>query len=83
MDRRLPKRRPSPIKAIGATLLVAAAAAAVQQLVRTSGVRPYAVAANRVTISTVTSGSFEDFIPIHGSVTPLTIVYLDAIGRAS
>jgi HlyD family secretion protein len=32
-----------------------------------------------VTISTVTSGTFDDFIPIRGNVTPRSIVYLDAV----
>lgn len=37
------------------------------------------VAADRVTISTVTRGKFEDFLPMRASVTPLVTVYLDAI----
>lgn len=34
---------------------------------------------NRLIISTVTSGVFEDFIPIRGRVTPAKTVYLDAV----
>ncbi|MCJ8156242.1 efflux RND transporter periplasmic adaptor subunit [Sphingomonas sp. LaA6.9] len=37
------------------------------------------VAADRVTISTVSQGRFEDFLPMRASVTPLVTVYLDAI----
>ena len=37
------------------------------------------VQADRLTISTVTSGSFEDFIPLRARVTPLLTVFLDAI----
>lgn len=37
------------------------------------------VAAERLTISTVTNGTFEDFIPLRARVTPLLTVYLDAI----
>ena len=37
------------------------------------------VAADRVTISTVTSGVFEDFLPLRARVTPLVTVYLDAV----
>lgn len=33
----------------------------------------------RITISTVTTGEFEDFIPIRGRVTPFRTLYLDAI----
>ena len=37
------------------------------------------VPADRVTISTVSKGQFEDFLPLRGRVTPLTTVYLDAV----
>jgi HlyD family secretion protein len=37
------------------------------------------VQADRVTISTVRNGTFEDFIPLRARVTPLLTVYLDAI----
>ena len=34
---------------------------------------------SRIVVSTVTSGVFEDFIPIRGRVTPAKTVYLDAV----
>ncbi|AHE52049.1 hypothetical protein NX02_01415 [Sphingomonas sanxanigenens DSM 19645 = NX02] len=37
------------------------------------------IAADRVKISTVSRGTFEDFIPLRARVTPLVTVYLDAI----
>jgi HlyD family secretion protein len=37
------------------------------------------VAAERVTISTVTKGRFDDFLPLRARVTPLVTVYLDAV----
>jgi HlyD family secretion protein len=37
------------------------------------------VAADRVTISSVTTGTFEDFLPLRARVTPLVTVYLDAV----
>ena len=37
------------------------------------------VAADRVTVSTVTTGTFEDFLPLRARVTPLVTVYLDAV----
>ncbi|HEV2747406.1 MAG TPA: efflux RND transporter periplasmic adaptor subunit [Allosphingosinicella sp.] len=37
------------------------------------------VAADRVTISTVERGTFDDFLPLRARVTPLVSVYLDAI----
>ena len=38
-----------------------------------------AVARDRLTISTVESGTFEDFLPLRSRVTPLVTVYLDAV----
>jgi HlyD family secretion protein len=37
------------------------------------------VAADRVTISTVARGRFDDFLPLRARVTPLLTVYLDAV----
>lgn len=37
------------------------------------------VAADRVTISTVERGTFEDFLPLRAGVTPLVTVFLDAV----
>lgn len=37
------------------------------------------VAADRVTISTVEKGTFDDFLPLRARVTPLVSVYLDAV----
>lgn len=37
------------------------------------------IEADRLTISTVRNGTFEDFIPLRARVTPLLTVYLDAI----
>lgn len=37
------------------------------------------VAADRITISTVAKGRFDDFLPLRARVTPLVTVYLDAV----
>jgi len=37
------------------------------------------VAAERITISTVAKGRFDDFLPLRARVTPLVTVYLDAV----
>ena len=37
------------------------------------------VATSRLQISTVKNGTFEDFLPVRGRVTPLITVYLDAV----
>jgi len=37
------------------------------------------IAADRLTISTVQKGRFDDFVPLRGRVTPLVTVFLDAV----
>ncbi|WP_246347209.1 efflux RND transporter periplasmic adaptor subunit [Sphingomonas jinjuensis] len=37
------------------------------------------IAASRLTVSTVTDGRFEDFLPLRARVTPLVTVFLDAV----
>ena len=37
------------------------------------------VDASRITVSTVSKGVFEDFLPLRGRVTPSLTIYLDAI----
>jgi len=41
--------------------------------------RSIRVNANAITISTVVRDSFHDFVPLHGSVAPKDVVYLDAL----
>ncbi|MFT7215028.1 MAG: HlyD family secretion protein, partial [Paraglaciecola sp.] len=79
MDRKI-ENTPTPIKkwavwfigvcviAYGAYLLFAVPAG-----------RALSIDTQRITISTVSSGIFEDFIPLRGRVTPAKTVYLDAI----
>lgn len=43
------------------------------------GGRTYRVGADRVTVATVTQGTFEDFIPVRGRIAPLSTVYLETI----
>lgn len=43
------------------------------------GVGSQTVTRNRLTISTVQTGRFEDFIPLRAKVTPLLTVYIDSI----
>ncbi|MCP3730018.1 efflux RND transporter periplasmic adaptor subunit [Sphingomonas sp. MG17] len=71
--RRLPRWAPW---ALGGALLIAAALVFWFYAPRGDA---QTVAADRLTISTVTNGTFEDFIPLRARVTPLLTVYLDAI----
>ncbi len=41
--------------------------------------RTFTVANDRITVSTVTEGTFEDYIPVRGRVAPLKTLFLDAV----
>lgn len=43
------------------------------------GAQSQSVVASRLTVSTVTDGRFEDFLPLRARVTPLVTVFLDAV----
>ncbi len=79
MDRRVEKKK-TPWKKVG----IAAAAVVVIGLLGTmimdaSGGKSFRVDQDRIVVSTVSTGTFEDFIPVRGRVTPLKTVFLDAI----
>jgi HlyD family secretion protein len=79
MDRRVEKKK-KPWKTIG----IAAGAIGLVALITSvvmdaSGGRSFKVNEGRIVVSEVTEGTFEDFIPIRGRVTPLKTVFLDAI----
>jgi HlyD family secretion protein len=78
MDRAV-ERRPWPRLApwaVGAGVLLALVALFWAYAPRSGS---QTVATDRLTISTVRNGTFEDFIPLRARVTPLLTVYLDAI----
>jgi len=79
MDRKI-ERKVNPLKkwggvGIGFFLLVAV----VIYLAKQPAGKSLAVAGERLVVSSVTQGKFEDFIPVRGRVTPARTVFLDAI----
>jgi HlyD family secretion protein len=79
MDRVVEKKMPLNRKAgfgIAGLLLIAFGWWLVETLL--DG-RSLSVDSQRITVSTVTSGTFEDFIPLRGRLIPRSTVYLDAI----
>ncbi|MET0984513.1 MAG: HlyD family efflux transporter periplasmic adaptor subunit [Steroidobacteraceae bacterium] len=78
MDRRVESHwlTPRRLLALVSALLVVAAAAF--GYVRFGITRTFAVASERVVISTVQRGAFHDYIPVTGNVEPRETVYLDA-----
>ena len=77
MDRPLARRRITPRMLVGGAASVAALAAAWMLLQQPE--RSFRLDASRVTISTVTTAPFHDFIPLRGKVVPLVSVVLDAV----
>ncbi len=79
MDRRIEKKR-TPWKPIGIGTGILVLVALIWMFVQdASAGRTFRVNESRIVISTVSEGTFEDFIPIRGRVTPLKTVFLDAI----
>lgn len=77
MDRPIERRRIDRRLLAGGAALLLLLALAWWQLAPRSGSQT--VAADRVTISTVKQGVYEDFLPLRAQVKPLVTVYLDAV----
>ncbi len=79
MDRRVEKKK-TPWKTVAIAAAVIVGGIFISQVVMdASGGRSFKVAESRIVISEVSTGTFEDFIPVRGRVTPLKTVFLDAI----
>lgn len=80
MDRKLQKsRRPLIIKSVAGVALAALVLWFAKGVLEDSAIPTFRVDQERLSISTVSRGIFEDFIPVRGTVTPLTSVFLDAV----
>ena len=79
MDRQIEKKKTPlwKLSAIGGVVLAAGYIA--YTLFADSSVRSYRVPKEQLIVSTVTRGSFEDVIPIRGTIQPLNSVFLDAV----
>ncbi|HYV91583.1 MAG TPA: efflux RND transporter periplasmic adaptor subunit [Chitinophagales bacterium] len=79
MDRVIPQKKWSKKRlmtaggVVGLVLLIAAS------IFFTAGKSKLNVDTERITISEVKNGAFQEFIPVNGVVLPLTTIYLDAI----
>jgi len=79
MDRKVETKRFLPKKAVYGLAIVITLIAMVILIMQQSGSRSLNVDGNRIVISPVSSGVFEDFIPVRARVTPRKTVFLDAI----
>ena len=79
MDR-VVKKKKQPWKMAGIAAAVLAGVYLVGTMVLDAqGGRSFKIDKSRVVISAVSEGTFEDFIPVRGRVTPLKTLFLDAI----
>lgn len=79
MDRKVEKKK-NHLKTGGIVVAVLAIVAVIWTLIDdAAGGRTFRVNESRIVISTVSEGTFEDFIPVRGRVTPLKTLFLDAI----
>src|SRR3990172_1362296 len=80
MDKKIKKsRKPLLIKLGLAAVAVIGFGISAYRVLSDSAVATFRMEKERVTLSTVAYGTFEDFIPVRGSVTPLKTVFLDAM----
>jgi len=79
MDRKVERRGIPWPRILAGSVIAALVIAVIYQFFETSSMRSFAIAQDLVTVETAERGTFLDFVPIRGSVTPLNTVYLDAI----
>jgi HlyD family secretion protein len=80
MDVAIARRRwPRPSWVIASLIALAMVATVTAWYLPTMSATTQALDAERATISVVTDGVFDDYIPLRGIATPLTSVYLDTI----
>jgi HlyD family secretion protein len=79
VDRVIAKKRWNKKRILTLTGIVAVVALIVLSIFYTTGKSKLNVEAERITISEVKQGTFQEFIPVNGIVLPITTIYLDAI----
>lgn len=78
MDRVIEKKRWSVKKITTIVIVAAITVLIIASYYFTSGKSRLNVDLERITVSEVTKGTFQEFIPVNGAVLPLTTIYLDA-----
>jgi len=79
VDRVIEKKYWSRKRILTITGIVALVALIAGSYYYTSGGSKLNVDTERITVSTITKGSFQETIPVNGIVLPLTTIYLDAV----
>lgn len=79
MDRPIQKKKWPPKKIAGVSIVAAFGLAVVYNIGFGDHSSKLNVDTKKITISTVTQGPFQEFIPVTGNVLPITTIFLDAI----
>ena len=79
MDRVIAKRKWSKKRILTIAGVVGICALATAAILATTGKKRLNVDSERITISEIKSGTFQEFIPVTGVVLPITTIYLDAV----
>ncbi|MDB5133504.1 MAG: efflux transporter periplasmic adaptor subunit [Mucilaginibacter sp.] len=79
MDRKLEKKTWNSKRIMTITGIAAVVALVAGSIYFTSGKSKYNAQIDRITISEIKKGAFQEFIPVNGVVAPLTTIYLDAV----
>ena len=79
MDRVIAKKKWSTKRILSIGGIVAIVALIIASYYFTSGKSKLNVDTNRITVSDIKKGTFQEFIPVNGIVLPLTTIYLDAV----
>jgi len=79
VDRTIAKKKWSKKRILTIAGILAVVTLAAASYYFTSGKSRLNVDAERITISEVKSGAFQEFIPVNGVVLPITTIYLDAL----
>jgi HlyD family secretion protein len=79
MDRRIEKKKWPPGKIAGLSIVALFLFIVVYNLLLGDRSSRLNVDLERITVSTITEGAFQEFIPVTGNVLPIKTIYLDAI----
>lgn len=79
MDVKIEKKKFSKSKIITIAGILAIVALIIYVIIATSGGAKLAVNKERISISTVKNGIFQENIPVSGTVLPISTIYLDAV----
>jgi HlyD family secretion protein len=79
MDRKIEKKKWPPKKIVGVSIVVIFFSTVAYSFIFGDRSSKLNVNAEKITIAAVAKGAFQEFIPVTGTVLPITTIYLDAI----